>query len=56
MTSVAGGRRLVAPLCTASPPQGIMADGPGGQKTCPHSTLEIRGRGDRYLKEGVVRG
>jgi hypothetical protein len=52
MTSVAGGRRLVAPLRTASPTQGIMADGHGLRKLV--LVLEICDRGDRYLKEGVV--
>lgn len=50
MTSVAGGRRLVAPLRTASPTQGIMADAPALRKLV--LVREIRDRGDRYLKEG----
>lgn len=51
MTSVAGGRRLVAPLRTASPTQGIMAEEPGLRKLV--LVLEIRDRGGRYLREGV---
>lgn len=44
----------MAPLRTASPTQGIMADGPGLRKLV--LVLEIRDRGDRYLKEVVVGG
>lgn len=41
----------MAPLRTASPTQGIMAEEPGLRKLV--LVLEIRDRGGRYLREGV---